>query len=665
MSKKILLLLVLFFVLCGENYLTAQHIVKKDGTVGLVADDELDAEALLENWGTAMDVRLDWELIAERESPIGKHYTFQQVVNGVAVAQTMAKVNVREDGSLINGVMTYFDIPKDLDKTHFIESITRNFNPEQEVQPKYFYDENLGKLVPVLQITLVEYGTGKSYWVYINEDEVELHSVPLQCYFQEDSMAQAMVFLPDPLTTAEKDYGGAYIDQDDQDHPMLNAERVMVDIEVDFSDGVFYLRNDYVTVAEVSAPIFPAATSDDGTFFFNRSEQGFEDVMVLYHISNFKKYLETLGYGSLMDRSITVDAHGINGQDNSFFRYNPESLIFGEGGVDDAEDADVIIHEYGHALSNDASPSSNVDGSHERQALDEAYGDYFATSYSRSFSEYHWEEMFTWDGHNEFWGGRRTDTDKLYPKDLDAFDIYDSSEIYSSALMDVYEVLGREKTDQLVLQSMYFNYSQTSLEEAAENILIADEELFDGANTNVLIAALCSRGLLPCPYSAGEDQTICLGDTAVLGVEGNVLDDNLIAEWSGPNLFEPKNQLTNTGNPAASQTYVLLVTDENGNLVAKDEVEIEVLYCGFEPSDQIRLINTEASVNGVQEPVVLYPDSTTHSTIFLYQADGKLMGEWETEEQNPFVVPVKDLPRGVYLLTVRSNLEERWFRFVR
>ena len=39
------------------------------------------------------------------------------------------------------------------------------------------------------------------------------------------------------------------------------------------------------------------------------------------------------------------------GPDNSFATDHPkDEMRFGKGGVDDAEDAEVILHEYGHAI---------------------------------------------------------------------------------------------------------------------------------------------------------------------------------------------------------------------------------------------------------------------------------------------------------------------------
>ncbi len=77
-------------------------------------------------------------------------------------------------------------------------------------------------------------------------------------------------------------------------------------------------------------------------------------------------------------------------------------LHFGEGGVDDAEDADVVIHELGHGIHDWVTGG----GLSQKQGLSEGVGDYYAVSYSRAYAgqwepsdpQYHW--VFSWDGHN-------------------------------------------------------------------------------------------------------------------------------------------------------------------------------------------------------------------------------------------------------------------------
>ena len=44
------------------------------------------------------------------------------------------------------------------------------------------------------------------------------------------------------------------------------------------------------------------------------------------------------------------DPDGSKGKDYSHYSISKQIVAFGEGGVDDAEDADVIIHELGHLI---------------------------------------------------------------------------------------------------------------------------------------------------------------------------------------------------------------------------------------------------------------------------------------------------------------------------
>ena len=111
-----------------------------------------------------------------------------------------------------------------------------------------------------------------------------------------------------------------------------------------------------------------------------------------------------------------VDPSGFNGADNSHYLSGSGRLAFGEGGVDDAEDADVIIHELGHGLHDWVTDGglSQVNG------LSEGTGDYAAGSYSRAIgfwspsdAAYSW--TFNWDGHNPFWDGRILNYSASYP----------------------------------------------------------------------------------------------------------------------------------------------------------------------------------------------------------------------------------------------------------
>src|SRR6185295_11756861 len=62
--------------------------------------------------------------------------------------------------------------------------------------------------------------------------------------------------------------------------------------------------------------------------------------------------------------------------DNSFYSPQSQDITYGLGGVDDAEDAEVILHEYGHSIQDDQVPGFG--SSAEAGAMGEGFGDYLA-----------------------------------------------------------------------------------------------------------------------------------------------------------------------------------------------------------------------------------------------------------------------------------------------
>lgn len=90
-------------------------------------------------------------------------------------------------------------------------------------------------------------------------------------------------------------------------------------------------------------------------FRFNRADRAFKELMVYFHIDRTQKHIQELGFENVLNHSIEVNIDGIT-DDNSFYSPATKSLTFGTGGVDDAEDAEIILHEYGHAIQDDQVP---------------------------------------------------------------------------------------------------------------------------------------------------------------------------------------------------------------------------------------------------------------------------------------------------------------------
>jgi len=143
-------------------------------------------------------------------------------------------------------------------------------------------------------------------------------------------------------------------------------------------DGSGYLRGSWVTVESATGT---PAYSTTNTFLYTRDQDQFEQVMAYFWVNQAQEYLQSLGFGTtypgIVHQSFDVKIDQYGG-DNSYQTDKPYRLRLGKGGVDDGEDAEVIVHEYGHAVH--ASQVPGFGQSEEAGAIGEAWGDYFAVS---------------------------------------------------------------------------------------------------------------------------------------------------------------------------------------------------------------------------------------------------------------------------------------------
>ncbi|MEL6844279.1 MAG: T9SS type A sorting domain-containing protein, partial [Bacteroidota bacterium] len=371
-----------------------------------------------------------------------------------------------------------------------------------EIYPEARYLLQGDELLPIYRITTRSVGEVLSYEILIDaRNGQELSREDHAAYFRPmtggDTSAVGRVFFPDPCTVGEVAYGVSFTDNDDAHTPIFDSLMDTVTLkDLTYDNGIFRLEGPYVRVLDLASFSIPPATSTDGKFFFTRDEDGFEDVMVYFHIDSFHRYVESLGFTNLRHngQAVRADAHGKGDSDQSAFIINNGNpyMVFGDGGVDDAEDADVIIHEFGHYLSFAASPFT-LSGN-ERRGLDEGIADFFTATYSNMASSFDRDNIFNWDGHNEFWPGRVVNSNRLYPPTSSS--IYILGEIWASALREMAQQIPDSIMMRLQLQEMYSNTINMSLPDAALLLIDADSMLYNGAHAGIISESFCDRGVL-------------------------------------------------------------------------------------------------------------------------------------------------------------------------
>lgn len=494
------------------------HSLEHLGNKVLKFDVRIDSESELEAFiidKFNMSDKIDLELTKKISSKAFDHYHFRRTLNGREIFAGEIHAAVLKSGRLkliqqnnVPEVSAYDLFPsKDLGQTAFSNSGAKNL---LEVREVYFPKGDL--LYPAIMVTVS--GPIEVHRKIILDDSGVLFDQDLVKRYHceghhhagpNDTTAIAYVFDPDPLTTAQVNYGAPYVDNNDADVTSIQAERKVRFVTLTYDNGTFKPENDAVKLVDLSPPTVAPVTRTDDQFLYNRSENGFEDMNVVYHITKHKTHMTSLGYPNIPNYTIEIDPHALNGSDNSVFTFSsgpPYQISFGEGGVDDAEDADVIIHEYTHAVALETAPSGG--GTTERNCIEEALGDYFAASYSNSINTFNGDQVFSWDGHNPFWAGRMVSSNKDYQQLSFGSDIYVHTDIFASCLMEINDNLGRNLADELVLESMFNMGWTTNMPQMAGFVIMADSALYNGANFTVIRDAFVRRNIIPQIISIDE-----------------------------------------------------------------------------------------------------------------------------------------------------------------
>ncbi len=352
------------------------------------------------------------------------------------------------------------------------------------------------ELVPAWKVRLTRTRPREEWIVYLSARS----GAVLNKYdnLAESARGRGLVFDPSPVT-ALGDHALLLGPKRRARRPPPAAYREVV---LEGLDGGGTLAGEKVT----TAPTRAVRVRKSGLEFLLRShERGFDEVMVYYHVDAALRYLERLGFRgarAVFREPVKADVNGTR-EDNSWYSPVDRLLTFGTGDIDDAEDAETILHELGHAIQDAICPDFGQ--SPEAAAMGEGFGDYFAASFfeARKPARYR-NSVMSWDGLLAGLEGgdeppclRRVD-DALTYGDFDpAGDEHDNGRIWSATLWDVRAALGREAADRLILESHFQLDGFTSMARGARAILDADRNLEDGRHGAALTRIFRRRRIGP------------------------------------------------------------------------------------------------------------------------------------------------------------------------
>jgi len=281
--------------------------------------------------------------------------------------------------------------------------------------------------------------------------------------------APGQVFFPNPVQSLGD---GTLSDQKDANYAALAAayeRKTLTNL-----DGSGTLTGTYARVESETGT--PARNTGSG-FIYTRDQDQFEQVMGYYWITQAQLYIQSLGFGSTLpavnkrQQLLRIDQYG---GDNSFYRNGTKKLTItlGKGGVDDAEDAEVIVHEYGHSVQDDQVPGFG--STLEAGAIGEAFGDYLAVTVTSAVTgETAFDEpcVADWDAVSYTAGPshclRRIDGEKHYPEDV-VNRVHADGEMWSAALHRARGLVGNTRLADKVIIAAQFGFAPgTSFRAAA------------------------------------------------------------------------------------------------------------------------------------------------------------------------------------------------------
>ena len=266
-------------------------------------------------------------------------------------------------------------------------------------------------------------------------------------------------------------------------------------------DGTGHLDGAWVNVRGTTGD---RAYSPTGVYNYNRSDDRFEQVMAYYWVTEAQKYIQGLGFGSGELPAVNKESQDVRlnqyGIDNSYSWDKHDVIRLGKGGVDDAEDGEVIVHEYGHAVHD--SQVVGFGSSLDAGSIGEAFGDYLAVTVGLAVAGApaagvpaacvaDWDSVsYTSTVPHCL---RRVDRDLTVSQRRG--EVHFDGQIWSRALWDIRNALGARAADRIIINAQFDFAPDTSFGDAADATVATAQEMYGAVAATTVRQAFTDRGI--------------------------------------------------------------------------------------------------------------------------------------------------------------------------
>lgn len=241
------------------------------------------------------------------------------------------------------------------------------------------------------------------------------------------------------------------------------------------------------------------AAGTNNSFIFLRNSNSFSETMAYFHIDTAQRYIQSLGFTSVNNRQLVYSIDRLT-DDNSFYSPSNKQITYGTGGVDDSEDGEVIVHEYGHSVQDNQVPGFGA--VEEGGAMGEGFGDYLGATVNATIAgEFQITCIAEWDATSYAAGVphclRRLDSTKHYPGDKDG-EVHDDGEMWSASLFQIRTALGSPRADKLIIQAHFLLSTRATFRDGANALITAAINLgYTAAEVTSIRTVLINRGFAP------------------------------------------------------------------------------------------------------------------------------------------------------------------------